>query len=168
MDAKPFRPLDKLRPPEPTPPEEICSCSEDKPLKLMTTLGHNPIHCVDCNLEIPLEELPLSTVLIDALADWNSLDSSIHRLWLDSGAYESWAEQELSDINSAVNSLGREVQRSVNELHRCYLWFFQDESAPDYRPLQRCPACEGDLKRYGGGIFEQLICDKCGIIVPGR
>ena len=43
----------------------------------MTVLGHNPLYCVNCNLEIPLDDLPLSSSLINALAHWNSLDDAM-------------------------------------------------------------------------------------------
>lgn len=46
-------PYAQLRPPAPTPIDEICSCPSSTPIRLMTSLGENPIHCLDCNLESP-------------------------------------------------------------------------------------------------------------------
>ena len=36
--------------------------------------------------------------------------------------------EQLADITSAVNILGREVQSELNGTHRCYYWYFQDQS----------------------------------------
>jgi hypothetical protein len=56
----------RLRAPAATLPDEICSCSE-RPIKLMWALSENPIHCLDCNLEIVPEALPLPPELVDRL-----------------------------------------------------------------------------------------------------
>ncbi len=53
----------------------------------MQALGENPIHCLNCNLEVPPEKLDLATKLIDAVAFWRNVYDAIDRLWLDSGAY---------------------------------------------------------------------------------
>ncbi len=50
-------PYFKLRSPEPTPPDELCTCLGVPPIKLMCALGYNPVHCMDCNLEVPPERL---------------------------------------------------------------------------------------------------------------
>src|SRR5437016_912629 len=44
-------PYFKLKPLPPTPDDEICSCPDDPPIKLMSTalLEDNPIHCLRCN-----------------------------------------------------------------------------------------------------------------------
>src|SRR5205823_5984939 len=57
-----------LRAPPPTPENEICSCRDDPPIKLMSLalLSENPIHCLRCNLEIPPERLRLDQPLVDA------------------------------------------------------------------------------------------------------
>jgi hypothetical protein len=160
-------PYSKLRPPEPTPESEICSCAGDPPIKLMSALSSNPIHCVNCNLEVRPETLELTPELIEAIAFWGRPYDAIDRLWLDSREYEDWAKEQLSDISSAVNVRGRAVQDQLNRLRRCYYWFFQDASSDDYEPMKECPSCGKPLLPYTHGIFPQLVCEPCSLIIVG-
>jgi hypothetical protein len=44
------------------------------PVKLMTmrqVAGFNPIHCLDCNLEVPPERLSLTADLAEEIASWD-------------------------------------------------------------------------------------------------
>jgi hypothetical protein len=157
-----------LQPPAPTPNDELCSCCADTPVKLMSTLGYNPIHCVNCNLEVPLERLPLLENVAKALAYWQNLHDAVYRLWLDSEDYEEWARQQLSNIHSRINKLGLDAQHALNAIHRCYYWYFQDESATGYTPFVTCPLCGQHLQDYSGGVFKQRICETCGIIGAGE
>jgi hypothetical protein len=157
----------KLRAPLPTPADEICQCRGQKPVKLMTALGENPVHCIDCNLEVSPEVLGFDTNLVEMIADWRSVYDAVDRLWLDSGEYESWAECELSDIQSPINVRGLKVRDALNEIRRCYFWFFQDQSQDDFTSITLCPSCQEPLIPYDHGIFPQLICEKCSIITVG-
>ncbi len=158
----------KLRPPEPTPEEELCRCRDRPQIKLMSALTENPIHCMNCNLEVPPETLALSREVVDRIAHWQALYHAMYVLWLDSGAYEAWAEGELADITSAVNALGRDVQSVINDTRRCYYWYFQDQSADEYRPLRSCPVCGYVLQDYTQGIFFQRVCERDSIVVMGE
>jgi hypothetical protein len=95
----------RLRPAAATPVDELCSCSLDTPIKLMTTagLGSNPIHCLRCNHEVRPETLPLTNGQIQGLAHWQQVHGAIEALELDSGAYESWARERLLDPSSSTN-----------------------------------------------------------------
>ncbi len=132
----------KLLPPEPTPEDEICR-HQGRPIKLMYALSYNPIHCMDCNLEIPLDTLPLSLETIELIAQWRDVYSAIDHLWLDSEEYEVWAKEQLSTIASAVNVRGRRVQHVLNDVRRCYYAFFQDQSFETYSSIRFCPMCGG-------------------------
>ncbi len=158
----------KLRAPPDTPPDEICHCEGNKPIKLMTALGFNPLHCIDCNLEINPESLVLADLQIEALAYWNQLYDAIFRLWLDSAEYEDWAREQLLDVNSPVNRRGLALSQELSAVRRCYFWYFQDESVDDVKPLTHCPKCHGPFTLYSSGIFPQLICESCGIIAFGE
>ena len=158
----------KLWPPEPTPEEELCHCREKLSIKLMSALTENPVHCMNCNLEVPPETLALSRDVVDRVAHWQALYHAIDILWLDSGTYEAWAKEQLADINSAVNILGRDVQSLLNDTCRCYYWYFQDESAIEYRPLCCCPVCGDPLQDYSAGIFLQRVCERDSIVVVGE
>jgi predicted nucleic acid-binding Zn ribbon protein len=157
----------KLRLPEPTPESELCVCAGSPPIKLMFALSPNPMHCMNCNLEVRPETFELTPELITAMAYWTWVYEAIYRLWLDSQEYEDWAEEQLSDIFSPVNVRGRVVQGELTQVRRCYYWFFQDRSADDYRPIKDCPSCGRPLLAYTEGIFLQMICDNCGIVVVG-
>jgi predicted nucleic acid-binding Zn ribbon protein len=154
----------RLRPPAPTPEDEICSCVDGKPIKLMCALTYNPVHCIDCNLEILPKSLGLDATFAEAVAKWGSVYDALDRLWLDSGEYESWAKAELENVCSSVNQRGREVAAQLNAIRRCYYWLFQDQSTPDFEPIRVCPACTRELRLYEGGVFRQLICDSCSIV----
>ena len=155
----------KLRPPGPTPADEICSCTHERAMKLMCALGYNPIHCMDCNLEISPETLELPESLIDAIAFWRNIYDSIDRLWLASGDYEAWAKDQLLLIESPVNTLGRKVQMDLNRLHRCYYWHFQDEDDEKFCPARKCPICDKELTIYPNGLFQQLLCESCSLVM---
>jgi len=155
-----------LRPPDPTPPNEICACSGDKPIKLMYALSFNPVNCIDCNLEVPPERLGFDRETAQGVVYWRAMCEAIEFLWRDSGSYEAWARQQLSDINSPVNTLGRKVQQDLNKIHRCYYQYFQGAEG-DEIPFSMCPACGGPLEEYAYGRSKSLLaklCEKCSII----
>jgi predicted nucleic acid-binding Zn ribbon protein len=133
----------------------------------MHALSNNPIHCIDCNLEVAAEVLALESELIDELVAWRSLYDSIYRLWLDSGAYEAWARGQLTNIQSAVNTQGLALRAAMERVRACYYWYFQDQAAENFTPDQHCPICHQLFMRYDKGIFVQFICDHCKIITTG-
>jgi predicted nucleic acid-binding Zn ribbon protein len=158
----------KLRPPGPTPEDELCRCAGRPPIKLMCALSFDPIHCVNCNLEVPPQTLGLSESLVDEIAHWRTLFDAIDYLWLESGAYENWARDQLSDIASPVNRLGLNLLSALATAHRCYYWYFQDQAAEDFAPIQHCPRCGAPLVPYPAGIFRQSVCEACGIVTVGE
>jgi len=162
-------PYEMLQSPPQTPEDELCQCAGDRPIKLMQHwAGFNPVHCLDCNLEVPPERLPLDREQVNDIAYWARGFAAIDWLWTASGAYELWAREQLSDIGSSVNALGRRVARQLDGLRRCYYWYFQDESAEDYAPISRCPSCGVEMAEYTGGIFLQRICEDCRIVTSGE
>jgi predicted nucleic acid-binding Zn ribbon protein len=161
LDKDPYL---KLRAPSPTPEDEICKCRDSEAIKLMSALSHNPIHCIDCNLEVAPEPLALEATLVDEIARWRSVFDGIGHLWLDSGEYEGWARGQLSVISSAVNRRGREVSETLSRVRRCYYWYFQDQSTENFEPVKVCPACQRQFMMYPHGIFPQFICESCSII----
>src|SRR5437763_751831 len=82
----------KLRPPEPTPADELCRCLHT-PMKLMYALSYNPLHCMNCNLEIPLDTLTLSSEVVEAIANWRDIYQAIYLLsHLIYGRAPMWAK----------------------------------------------------------------------------
>ena len=97
---------------------ELCGCPGPTPLKLMTALSSDPLHCVTCNLVVPLDRLELEDGLRDDLRRWGALVSALDYLWIDSGDYELWALHELSDVESAINRRGLALARASTETGR--------------------------------------------------
>lgn len=131
----------------------------------MSALGYNPVHCIDCNLEVAPESLDLSEQLAEELAFWDRLYDAIDHLWLDSAEYEEWARNQLCNIKSAVNNRGLILQNKLNKVRRCYFWFFEDTEA---EPLFYCPKCNAQFSVYPKGIFPQFICEQCSIVTVGE
>jgi hypothetical protein len=154
----------KLRPPQPTPADEICRCGSEPAIKLMTALSYNPIHCVACNLEVPPERLRLPPQLAEAVAHWNWIADGIHRLWLASGAYEDWARSQLANLASPVNVEGRRLAGELNGLRRCYYWCFEDTDGSTR--LTDCPVCSRRFSTMSSRPFKQAVCDNCSLIAP--
>lgn len=161
-------PYSKLRPTRPTPPDDLCGCQGEPPVKLMYTLTSNPIHCVNCNLEVPLERLGWAMNQCDAIAHWVFSYGAIYHLWLASGSYEAWAKAQLCDIGLPMNRAGLELCHMLTPVRHCYFWYFQDQSDDDFIPLSQCPKCQGALAVYSAGIFEQRRCEQCQIIMVGE
>jgi predicted nucleic acid-binding Zn ribbon protein len=147
---------------------ELCECTGPTALKLMTALSADPVHCVACNLIVPLDRLSLQDSLRDDLRRWGAVMCAVDYLWIDSGDYELWALGELSDISSPINRHGLELREQLDGERHAYYWFFQDESTDEFHPIERCPSCRGVLRDYeGDGLFEQLVCANCRILTAG-
>jgi predicted nucleic acid-binding Zn ribbon protein len=151
-------PYCRLRPQPETPFEELCSCSDRPPIKLMEALGANPIHCMRCNLEVAPESITLPHSLVDHIADWNQIQCSIDRLWLDSGTYEEWAYHELTEPSSSTNINGLKLREVLNRHLPCYYWLHIKSGT------RECPRCNSGFIPYEGSKIEQVICTNCGIV----
>src|SRR5688500_13690630 len=139
LDPFGFGKYGKLEPPLPTPKEELCACEGKPPLKLMAALSYNPIHCMDCNLEVPPERVALSGALVERIAFFNGVFRAFETLWLDSGEYEAFVQKELEDIKSAVNRRGLSLRGEIDSSWRCYYCIFRDDTDGTRGPLSACP-----------------------------
>jgi hypothetical protein len=159
-----------LRPPPPTPADEVCSCARGTPVKLVSMGGltFNPIRCLDCNGEVPPERLGLSAQVAEAVARWLATSGPIDALELQSGAYEAWARAELLNLTSPANVEGLAVARQLNDLNRCYFSVWESTSDDDWEPRSTCPICDSTLTRYDKGIFPQLLCEQDSLVLVGR
>ena len=155
----------RLRPQMATAADEICRCGQETPVLLQPHLSRNPLSCARCNLEVPPERLGFDVALADALASWRAFHDSFYHLWLDSGEFENWAAAQLRDPSSPVNVRGFDLAHRLSMYCSCYLWWFQDEGAPDWMPATRCPRCSATLdvkfrgQRPKGG--ELRVCGSC-------
>jgi hypothetical protein len=153
----------KLRPAAPTPADEVCQCATLQSAMLRDALGPNPIYCVVCNGEVPPERLGFDEQLADELASWRCVFRSLYVLWLDSGEYEVWAAEKLSDPIGQVNMTGRSLVSRLNQYVRAYYWWFEDTGADGYAPPRQCPICHHDLADVEGREFGK--CDNCSVLV---
>jgi hypothetical protein len=157
----------KLRPPPPTPDDDICTCPSTTPVLLVSKLSPNPLSCARCNLEVPPERVEFDADLADALASWRDFHDCFFLLWLDSGEFEAWAATQLRDPSSVVNTRGLSLAVRVSTFRRCYLWWFQDYSSPDWQEPTECPRCSRKLEarfhgeRPGGGTL--FVCEHCSL-----
>jgi hypothetical protein len=160
----------KLRPPPPTPPEEICNCTGRSPILLQPCLTANPIACLLCNLEVPPERIGFSAELADKLARWQGFYDAFYRLWLDSDEFEAWAQTQLENPKSPVNQQGLALVSALNAFRRTYYGWFQAEAEDESPPPTHCPVCQAQLSQYAASRarlkMQRLVCERCSIAMP--
>lgn len=150
-------PYFKLKPREPTPADECCSCSQLTAVYLAHKVSDNPIHCMTCRGEVAPERIGFDDSTTETLTRWNDVYSAIYSLWLASGSYEIWAESELRSKDSEVNRLGMQARVALSRyVPTSYLWFWQED-----RPTS-CPVC-GSTSLVGN--HPPLLCEKCSICI---
>lgn len=129
---------------------------------LQPHLTSNPIVCLACRGEIEPSELGFGEDLAERLFQWQAFHDCFYLLWLDSGEFESWAEAQLRDPSSPVNTRGLAARAELDAYRRAYYWWFGSESAPDDDPVAACPSCGGQLASRWG----HRVCEPCSILVP--
>lgn len=144
----------KLRPLGPTPDEEICHCSSIGSIMLRDSLSPNPLYCVHCNGEVAPERIGFSETIAEQIAFWRGLFRSLYVLWLDSGEYEQWALQQLTNPRGTVNVRGMECAASLNQFTRTYYWWFVDNSAAGFVEPTDCFVCGKSLSPMPRGFFK--------------
>jgi hypothetical protein len=150
-------PYFKLKPNEPTPAEECCSCSPLTAVYLAHKLADNPIYCMTCRGEVAPERISFDDATTEIVARWHDVYRSVYALWLASGSYETWAASELRSRGSEVNQLGLKARGALSRyLPTSYLWFWEED-----RPTA-CPNCQS-TKLVGDHL--PLRCENCSVCV---
>ncbi len=150
----------KLRPPVPTPADELCKCSPPASVMLQPHLSANPMVCLSCAGEVPPESLPLPPDLAEELGEWTWFYEAIHTLWLDSGEYEDFARIALEDFAAPANQRGYALAQKLNGLVPCHYFLFHDIVETYVAPTS-CPNCQGPL----GQLMKWLSCPSCRIAI---
>jgi predicted nucleic acid-binding Zn ribbon protein len=148
---------DKLRPWNDI---ERCECEKFTSIVLVDILTDNPIHCFRCKKEIDPEALKLDNKLVDDIASWYGVFRSLYNLWLNSGEYEQYAKDKLTDKHSQVNIEGISVAKRLSSFCPSYYWWFHDTD--DGEP-SHCPNCSKKLDpkvNFGTGK-----CEACNVVV---
>lgn len=127
---------------------------------LRDSLDDNPLYCVTCNGEVAPERIGFAAELADDIASWRSVHRSLFCLWLDSGEYEEWAKQQLSDRRGQVNLRGLELASQLNTIVTTYFWWFHDA---DDGIANSCPVCSGALSEWADRDFQR--CGTCFILI---
>jgi predicted nucleic acid-binding Zn ribbon protein len=153
----------KLRPMGPTDAEDLCNCPTIDALVLHDSFGPNPLYCLHCNGEVPPERVGFDAALAEDLAFWHKLQHALNALWLDSGEYEAWAVEQLSDLSGAVNTRAFTLAERISKFIRTYVWLFTDCTVDGYELPTQCPKCAGPLAPTRRE--EVFRCDACAIVV---
>jgi hypothetical protein len=120
---------------------------------LMTALGSNPIHCLNCNLEVEPASIPLPEEMIEDVAHWQSIAGAFEVLELDSGPCEEMAKGELVDLASPVNEEGLTLRVNLDKVRRCFYVHFQGMSVDGaFAVPDVCPRCGNKPVEYTGSI----------------
>lgn len=151
---------DKLRP---WTTIERCVCPDVTGLLLVDILTDNPIHCLACKYEIDAEHLGIDPALVEDIAHWFRVNQALNALWLNSGEYETYAVEKLTDKNSQVNIEGMSLAKQLSEYYPTYYWWFHDRSDESNNDPTHCPNCDQALDQtvvHGTGK-----CDACRIVI---
>ncbi len=138
--------------------DEVCSCEDEPPIKLMAALSSNPVHCMNCNLWVEPETLGLSSEVTQALANWAAIARAIEYLDLDSQEYEAFAITEEENIESPLNRRGRDVVTLLQHTRPCYLWWHPCEETRVNVPNPTCPICDRPMISYTKCFFPVWVC----------
>ena len=157
MDSNLF--AEALSPPAPTPKGEFCECS-DPPLMILPGISaYNPFRCLTCRKEFDPKRLRIDTSLLPKLQLWRDNFNALDQLWLGS-EYSDWALEKLSNSDSSVNLLGRQLCAMISEFHTCYYYYFEDTNE-DWTPRETCPQCASALAEASA---EEQICSTCRLV----
>ena len=129
-------------------------------MHLEYALTEAPFFCIECNGQIFSNELEMSEELAGEIALWRTTYASLYHLWLDSGAYESFAKQALLDPKGEVNLEGIRLANELSSKRPTFYWFFSDA---DDSPAEVCPLCKTALTPQSSGRFK--ICHKCKLTI---
>lgn len=136
-----------------------CECEQVQQLLLIYRLHDNPLHCYHCEGVVDPETIQLSEELVSDIANWHKVFSSLYKLWMDAGEYESWAREQMLNRDGQVNRQALRLTNHLNAVVPTYYWWWQD---PDEEEFLTCPNCDGPIdyqSKFGTGE-----CQQCRII----
>ncbi len=139
-----------------------CSCAATA-LRLMWALEPTVLECLECGGALHHDDF--APELARDVTRWASQFELVYRLWLASADYEAWARAELDRLDSALNLLGREVSRRVEQTtaRRCSYYL----QLPVW-PAQACPGCgrpPGRITTPRPDPSEHGECEACRLIL---
>ena len=132
----------------------------------------SPLICGDTHNAIPLYKFPRTDLQGDGYDNiyfWNQNYERLYGLWLSSGAYEGFAEQQLHDPWSDINKTGRELCRLVEDLTGVPTYYFMFNyrgwSEEDDRK-RKCPVTGSDwlIEGKSSSDFIAFKCDESRLV----
>ncbi len=105
----------------------------------------SPLLCGDTHQPIPLYKIPCTDhngVDYDNIFFWNQDYARLYGLWLSSGEYEKFAQEQLQDHKSAINKRGRAIAKIIEKLSGVptYYFLFNYRNCTEEEDKQRkCP-----------------------------
>ena len=145
-----------------------CSCEERSALILFTHFLNrvSPLRCAGCFLPVPLYRLDLADAeVVDDLRMWEHTYRACDELEIDSGFGESFARQNLWQLDSGLSERGRDVCTDLKASTGLPTYYYlargsgKSVAAETKRP---CPGCGGAwrLQEPLHGHFD-FRCDPC-------
>ena len=133
---------------------------------ILRTGWESPLLCGDTHRPIPLYKIPCTDhkgVDYDNIFFWNQDYERLYGLWQGSSEYESYAQAQLQDPNSAINKRGREIAATIEKLTgiACYYFLFNYRSINQKADKQRkCPITGNDwyIKDKSSSDFIAFKC----------
>ena len=108
--------------------------------------------CGECGLAVPQHRMADAGV-----ASWADSYRQLYSLWLESGLYESWAERELSNVGSELNTEGRRLAREVQRAAGVPVYY--DAFSAEIEPHPTCRNC--DRPTTPGPFPGWVRCRRC-------
>jgi len=122
--------------------------------------GTPPLQCAECKgfvAQYRLQIDPKTGELIwywirqlDAIEDCSSLCSE----------YETWADEQLSNIQSKINRMGLKIAKKLSRTLEADVSLLFDSGDED-KDLQRCPQCNKPFEKSTFGPTYRLSCSSC-------
>jgi predicted nucleic acid-binding Zn ribbon protein len=126
----------------------------------------SPLLCGDTHLPIPLYKLPCidnKNIDYDNINYWNRDYESMYGLWLSSGGYEAFSQEQLQDPCSSINKQGRELCKQIEKITNIpsyyFLFNYRTWTAKEDKE-RKCPITGNDWF-IEGKTEEDFIAFKC-------
>ena len=145
---------------------QACQCKQRLFFYLFTHFldRSSPVVCGKCRQPVPLYRLPrFENGAYDDILSWQEIYRNCDSLFMESGAGEMFGYRQMSDLNSNLTILGRELCASLEKrtgvpvfyyLHRYY------GASQKAEAKRRCPGCGSKWVEQESNVFG-LRCDKC-------
>ncbi len=132
----------------------------------------SPLLCGDTHRPIPLYTIPCTDhkgIDYDNIYFWDQDFERLNGLWLSSGSYESFAEEQMQDVYSAINKQGRELCTKIEKLTGVPTYYFLHNyraCSKEKDKQRKCPITGNDwyIKGKTETDFIAFKCDESRLV----